>query len=133
MGPTVLGTEMTVVLATSLLISSAFRQKAMEAYTTPRIEKTNEGGSYKKVIRERPSDTGVVRSHEIEDGDELEAKLGIPADRIGEKFAEICDWREVCLPSRKEHGHTMRDFEDCMRVAVALNTYSTQLLVTNGT
>ena len=132
--PEVLGTEMAVVLqGVSLPFSSEFRRAAMVAFMEPFRQKTREKGSYKTVRRERPPAEGVVVAHLLEDTDELEAKLGVPADQLGSLLAAVADWRPIDLPARRAAGQATRDFEDCMRAAVALNAYSTQLRVTNGT
>lgn len=131
--PSVLGSEMTAIHSASLQFRYSFKEKAIQEYIEPRREKTRERGSYKVVTHQKPSRNGTLRSHELEDSSELEAKLGIPADEIGFQLAATCGWQELALPPRQQTGQTMRDFEDCMRAAVALNAYSTQLLVTNGT
>eukprot|EP00928_Gymnodinium_smaydae_P035543 TRINITY_DN2499_c0_g6_i1.p1 TRINITY_DN2499_c0_g6~~TRINITY_DN2499_c0_g6_i1.p1 ORF type:complete len:1287 (+),score=184.89 TRINITY_DN2499_c0_g6_i1:61-3861(+) len=131
--PVVSGAEMTVILDATLECDPKFRASAVEEYLKPKKEKTLEHGSYKTVQHERPSAAGAIKAQKMDDAQELEAKLGIPADGIGARLATICDWRDLPLPSREDVGQDKRDFEDCMRAAVALNAYSTQLLVTNGT
>eukprot|EP00930_Biecheleria_cincta_P037373 TRINITY_DN25641_c0_g1_i1.p1 TRINITY_DN25641_c0_g1~~TRINITY_DN25641_c0_g1_i1.p1 ORF type:complete len:1246 (-),score=214.50 TRINITY_DN25641_c0_g1_i1:61-3357(-) len=126
---------MSVVLEACLPCESSFREKAIRQYVKAKTEKTTEAGhgGYKTVKRAHPGRKGTVRSHELEDCDEVEAKLGIPADQLGSCLEPHCGWTSLELPSRPAGDQATRDFEDCMRTAVELNAYNAQIRVTNAT
>lgn len=130
--PAVMGTAMLPELKVSLPLDQEFYRKAVCDYVTPKGEKIQSKG-FRLVTRKEPPKEGTICSQSLEDSLELEAKLGIPADKLGSLLEAFCCWQDVELPHVELRGQGFRDFEDCMEAAIALNTLSRQLRVTFGT